>query len=337
MPIRPIDIRRKEFKSSFRGYDANQVDDFLDAVADEFERTYTENSRMGEEISGLRDRLGQFEELEGSIRSALVQAERAAEDLRNSAGQEADAVRDNARQEADFTINEAKARAHRMLSDSSSRVDYVQQSYEALQEAKRNFSNDFRHLLKTYTDMMDKMELNSAREIEAALRDRMDPESIAVAREAAQHQPADEEDATQRIDPGPLAEAREAENGEAENGDAPDVEPGDDEEATEAETQGEPETQEPEHEPSTAEEGRSEAVGPEATEEAADDVEREEDAPETRRGGGPLSEESDGESPSREAPFGDEEDENDDFFERQDQGENSRIFRASRFLRRRDR
>jgi cell division initiation protein len=70
MPIRPIDIRRKEFKSSFRGYDPNQVDDFLDAVADEFERTYTENQRMREEVSSLRDRLQQFEDLEGSIRAA---------------------------------------------------------------------------------------------------------------------------------------------------------------------------------------------------------------------------------------------------------------------------
>src|ERR671929_58004 len=72
MPIRPIDIRRKEFKSGFRGYDANQVDDFLDAVADEFERNYTENQRMREEVSSLRDRLQQFEDLEGSIRAALV-------------------------------------------------------------------------------------------------------------------------------------------------------------------------------------------------------------------------------------------------------------------------
>ena len=68
MPIRPIDVRRKEFRNGFRGYDANQVDDFLDAVADEFERTYTENARLREEVSSLRESLQQFEELEGSIR-----------------------------------------------------------------------------------------------------------------------------------------------------------------------------------------------------------------------------------------------------------------------------
>src|SRR3712207_3463086 len=107
MPIRPIDVRRKEFKSGFRGYDANQVDDFLDAVADEFERAYTDNSRMREEISSLRERLQQFEELEGSIRAALVHAEQAAEDLRRSATQEAEDLRRSAGREADLTIKDA--------------------------------------------------------------------------------------------------------------------------------------------------------------------------------------------------------------------------------------
>src|SRR5215208_1158942 len=186
MPIRPIDIRRKEFKSTFRGYDPNQVDDFLDAVADDFERDYTENQRMREEVSSLRDRLRQFEELEGSIQAALVHAEQASKDLRKAAIQEAEGIKQSAQREADFTIREAQSRSHQMLADSSARIERVQDSYDALQEAKRSFANDFRHLLKTYTDMMENMEVASAREIEASLRERLDTESIAVVREAAQ-------------------------------------------------------------------------------------------------------------------------------------------------------
>src|SRR5829696_4411998 len=188
MPIRPIDIRRKEFKSGFRGYDANQVDDFLDAVADEFERNYTENQRMREEVSSLRDRLQQFEDLEGSIRAALVHAEQASNDLRRAASSEAEDLRQSAQREADFTIREAQTRSHQMLADSSSRIERVQDSYEALQEAKKSFTNDFRHLLKTYMDMMDNMEVSSAKEIEASLRERLDTESIAVVREAAREE-----------------------------------------------------------------------------------------------------------------------------------------------------
>src|SRR5215208_1242070 len=188
MPIRPIDVRRKEFKSGFRGYDANQVDDFLDAVADEFERNYTENQRMREEVSSLRDRLQQFEDLEGSIRAALVHAEQASNDLRRAASQEAESMKQTAQREADFTIREAQSRSHQMLADSSARIERVQESYDALQEAKKSFANDFRHLLKTYTDMMDNMEVATAREIETSLRERLDTESIAVVHEAAQEE-----------------------------------------------------------------------------------------------------------------------------------------------------
>src|SRR5215213_7474286 len=188
MPIRPIDIRRKEFKSTFRGYDPNQVDDFLDAVADDFERDHTENQRMREEVSSLRDRLRQFEELEGSIQAALVHAEQASKDLRKAAIQEAEGIKQSAQREADFTIREAQSRSHQMLADSSARIERVQDAYEALQEAKRSFANDFRHLLKTYTDMMENMEVASARQIEASLRERLDTESIAVVREAAQEE-----------------------------------------------------------------------------------------------------------------------------------------------------
>src|SRR5918995_911363 len=185
MPIRSIDIRRKEFRNGFRGYDANQVDDFLDTVADEFERNYNENQRMREETNSLRERLQQFEDLEGSIRAALVHAEQAANDLRRSANREAEDVRQSARREAEFTVKDAQNRSHQMLADSAARIERVQESYEALQEAKRGFANDFRHLLKTYMDMMENMEVSSAREIEAALRERLDTESIAVVREAA--------------------------------------------------------------------------------------------------------------------------------------------------------
>ena len=359
MPIRPIDIRRKEFKSGFRGYDANQVDDFLDAVADEFERNYTENQRMREEVSSLRDRLQQFEDLEGSIRAALVHAEQASNDLRRAATSEAEDLRQSAQREADFTIREAQTRSHQMLADSSARLERVQDSYEALQEAKKGFTNDFRHLLKTYTDMMDNMETSSAREIEASLRGRLDTESISVVHEAAQQEarpPEDSdvgvtaEDEGEYTDPGltiseqEIAEAEEevivsTETGEvdpeatrlietetvvseepvseeelAEQGPLSEEQPTEVLRAEDMEPPvGEPEeapAEEPEVEPATAEDETQQFEEPPVSEpEEEVDVKEEETS---------LVEESSSE----------------EFFDRE-QGDN-RVFRASRFLRRRE-
>ncbi len=181
MAIRPVDIRRKEFKSGLRGYDANQVDDFLDEVADEFERTFAENQRMLEEMTSLRERLQQFEELEASIQEALVHAQQVARDLRRNAGKEAELI-----------VREAKEQSHRILADSSGRVERVQESYEVLRKAKQDFSNDFRHLLKSYLAVMDNADVASAKEIEASLRERLDLESVATARQAAETRGLDE-------------------------------------------------------------------------------------------------------------------------------------------------
>jgi cell division initiation protein len=344
MPIRPIDVRRKEFKNSFRGYDANQVDDFLDAVADEFERSYTENSRMREEISSLRERLQQFEELEGSIRAALVHAEQAANDLRRTATQEAEDVRLSANREAEFTIREAKARSHQMLADTSARV---QQSYEAMQEAKRNFMNDFRHLLKSYMEVMDNVEVASAKEIEASLRERLDTESIAVAREAASH-----DDRTERA----AAEQTSLEQEEAELADLEREVEGTEEERPEAEgplaaedpgvtqrlepeatgpapQQYETETQEPEMEPSTeVQPSAAQGSAGEETTPSEPAFEQPASAEEVEREERSLAEEHSLAEESRSQEFFDREQGASPEQDRPD----SRIFRASRFLRRRE-
>ena len=213
MAIKPIDVRRKEFKHSVRGYNADQVDDFLDTVADEFEHSYSENLRMREEISSLRDRLEQFEKLEDSIQSALVHAEHAAndlrdgaardaEDLRSSASREAENVRNNANREAEYTMKEAQDRAQQMLADSSSKVERAQESYEALKTAKQNFGADFRHLLRSYIEVMDNVDIVSAKDIEASLRERLDWEAITAAREAASEREnsTEESEETQNLD-----------------------------------------------------------------------------------------------------------------------------------------
>jgi cell division initiation protein len=334
MPIRPIDVRRKEFRNGFRGYDANQVDDFLDAVADEFERTYMENSRLREEVSGLRERLQQFEELEGSIRAALIHAEQAANDLRRSANWEADDLRKSAAREADLTIRDAKARAHQMLAESSARVEAIKESYDALQEAKRKFSGDFRQLLKTYNEMMDSMEISSAREIEASLRQRLDTESIAVAREAATHEqeysgafapePADAEpEEEEEI----VAEAASAEDDAATQRIEPEAASQPTPEEIDSEI-AELEATEPEIEPSQEPAAQTGPEDPGAQPEMEAEPATTDDEP--------AAEEVD-----REEPTLAEESSSQRFFDRgessSEEGEReSRIFRASRFLRRRE-
>ena len=315
MAIRPVDIRRKEFKNGFRGYDANQVDDFLDEVADEFERTFAENQRMSEEITTLQERLQQFEDLESSIREALVHAQQTARDLRRNAGKEAELI-----------VREAKEQSHRLLADSSSRVERVQDSYEVLRKAKQDFSNDFRHLLKSYLAVMDNADVATAREIEASLREHLDLESVAAAREAAETRRFEGDDEPGAQETGSM-EAVGAEGG----GDTQRINVvetpsgGDTTGADTGELGSEPEAEELEVEPSSVENptdqrsasGDAAAASPEP--DVAREVDREEPMP---AGEGRTADEFFREGESRTESRGDE-------------TEERKIFRASRFLRRR--
>jgi cell division initiation protein len=336
MAIRPVDIRRKEFKSGFRGYDANQVDDFLDEVADEFERTFAENQRMSEEITTLQERLQQFEELESSIREALVHAQQTARDLRRNAGKEAELI-----------VREAKEQSHRILADSSGRIERVQESYEVLRKAKQDFSNDFRHLLKSYLAVMDNTDVASAKEIESSLRERLDLESVAAAREAAEtrrlegHEgepaapDAQETGSMEAVGMQGGEETQRIEFVETPGGDSTGAEPS------------EPEAEEPEVEPSSVESpadqqsasGRATAAAPET--DITREVDREEPLPagegrtadeffregETREGETREGETREGETREGETREGET---------REGETEERKIFRASRFLRRRE-
>ncbi|MDP8952308.1 MAG: DivIVA domain-containing protein [Actinomycetota bacterium] len=305
MAIRPTDIRRKEFKSGIRGYDANQVDDFLDAVADEFERNFAENQRLSEEITNLRGRLEQFEQLEDSIRASIVHAEEVSRDLRQ-----------NANKEAELIIREAQEQAHRTLADSSGRVERVQESYEALQQAKQEFANEFRYLLKSFLAVMDNADIATAKEIEASLRGRLDLESVAAARQAAETQRSEQEE---RVEP--TGETR----GEAQSGDTQRVEtvatPGGG--TTEHRGGPEPEVEEPEVDPSSVQSPASqeraatqaEQTAPDSTE-VAEELDREEPMPA-------------GEGRAYDRFF------DEDRTRTEEPSEERKLFRASRFLRRR--
>jgi cell division initiation protein len=306
MAIRPTDIRRKEFKSGIRGYDANQVDDFLDAVADEFERNFAENQRLSEEITNLRGRLEQFEQLEDSIRASIVHAEEVSRDLRQ-----------NANKEAELIIREAQEQAHRTLADSSGRVERVQESYEALRQAKQEFANEFRYLLKTFLAVMDNADIATAKEIEASLHGRLDLESVAAARQAAETRRSEQEERVGRT-----GETW----GESQGGDTQRVEtvatPGG---GTTAHRSGgpEPEAEEPEVDPSSVQSPASqeraatqaEQTAPESTE-VVEEVDREEPMPA-------------GEGRAYDRFF------DEDRTRTEEPSEERKLFRASRFLRRR--
>jgi len=85
MKLTPLDIRHKEFKRGMRGYVDGEVDEFLDEVADEFERLFKENIELSERGEALQEKIDHYRSLEETLQNTLVAAQRSAEELRANA------------------------------------------------------------------------------------------------------------------------------------------------------------------------------------------------------------------------------------------------------------
>jgi len=118
--ITPTDIVNKVFRVTMRGYERDEVDDFLQQVSDSLYRALEENQRMRAQMDDLRAQLQHYQDTEDLMKNALLLAERAADETRQRAHQEADLLRREA--ESDLhkehtTLEELRQSRHRMVAE----------------------------------------------------------------------------------------------------------------------------------------------------------------------------------------------------------------------------
>ena len=107
MKLTPLDIHHKEFGHSIRGYHEGQVDEFLDEVADEFERLFKENIDLSEHIEVANERVRGYQAIEATLNNTLLQAQRSSEEIIAKAGNEADMMRHDAELKAKEIVHGA--------------------------------------------------------------------------------------------------------------------------------------------------------------------------------------------------------------------------------------
>jgi cell division initiation protein len=142
--ITPLDIRRKEFKRSMRGYSDEEVDVFLDEVADEFERLYRENGEMGERLTTLEEQIAGYMSIKETLEKTLV-----------SAQMQSDEMRANARKEAELTLRDAEIKSRQIVNDSYGETQRVQQSLIQLKHLEEDFRFKFRSLLEAHLKLVE--------------------------------------------------------------------------------------------------------------------------------------------------------------------------------------
>ena len=143
--ITPLDVRKKrgDFKKSMRGYEPQEVDTFLDLVAERMEQ-------MVKETIGLRERA---ERLQAQV-DAQVNRERAVQDALVTAQALREDMREQSRREAEVARREAEVEAKKLLADAERRLEERRGALEELERQRTRFLRAFRSLLERQLDVV---------------------------------------------------------------------------------------------------------------------------------------------------------------------------------------
>ena len=182
MAISVRDIQEKEFGTQGKGgYNVEEVDDFLDEIAEQLAGLVKENLEMKKQATELEAELeaakreteaakqaaeeaekktpdynekGYFDNLQKSMREAMIGAQRIADETRAEAEAQAAQIKAEAQEVADDTLNKAQADAEKITGDAQGRLEALTQQYEALKAAAKAFKADFSSLIEAQSDLL---------------------------------------------------------------------------------------------------------------------------------------------------------------------------------------
>lgn len=139
MPITSLEIKDKTFSTKFRGFDPEEVDEFLDIVVRDYEDLVRNNHEMERHIRSLEERLSYFDEMKDSLSQSVLIAQDTAERVKQAAQERSNNIIQQAEQDAQRLLEEAKYKANEILRQSTDNAKKVAVETEELKNKSRVF------------------------------------------------------------------------------------------------------------------------------------------------------------------------------------------------------
>jgi len=144
MNITPLDITQKQFRKAFRGYDPEDVEGFLALVASEFEGLVREVTALREAAHRKDEELAEHRSRERALQETLVAAQRASEEIRESA-----------RKEAEITVSDAELQAEKIVQGAHGRFLRVVDDINEMKRQRVQFEAGLKTLVETHLKLLD--------------------------------------------------------------------------------------------------------------------------------------------------------------------------------------
>jgi len=144
MNITPLDITQKQFRKAFRGYDAEEVEAFLSLVASEFEGLVREVTALREGTLRRDEELSAHRGRERALQETLVAAQKASEE-----------IRDSARKEAQITLSDAELQAEKIVQSAHGRFLKIVDDINELKRQRVQFEAGMKTLVESHLKLLE--------------------------------------------------------------------------------------------------------------------------------------------------------------------------------------
>ena len=158
MPITSLEIRDKTFSTRFRGFDQEEVDEFLDIVVRDYEDLVRSNHDKARQIKSLEERLSYFDEMKDSLSQSVLIAQDTAERVKQAAQERSNNIIQQAEQDAQRLLEEAKYKANEILRQATDNAKKVAVETEELKNKSRVFHQRLKSTIESQLAMVESSE-----------------------------------------------------------------------------------------------------------------------------------------------------------------------------------
>lgn len=133
--LTPLDIENIRFQKAVRGYNVDEVDDFLDQLSADYEKIYKENIELKENIESSKRELEHYKSIEHTLQNTLIMAQSASEDIKKIAQQKAEQIIKDAESNVKDSVSELAKQEFELrikMEDTKKQFDMYKARMEAL-------------------------------------------------------------------------------------------------------------------------------------------------------------------------------------------------------------
>jgi cell division initiation protein len=157
MKLSPENIKKQEFKNSFRGFDKEEVQAFLEKLADDVDELQKENEELKVKFEEVNKQLSGFKKLEKNIQDTLAKAQ-----------ESSSRTVESARKKTNLIIQEAELKAQQILKKARENANDVRNSLVQLREERNLIVSKLKAIINSQAQLLEIKVENDVREKESA-------------------------------------------------------------------------------------------------------------------------------------------------------------------------